>query len=278
MPIINAPIFDIINSEYVNCTSIVSGCTILTPFLLFTSTASSRKLQTWSELYTESGGVREALSSNCHTPALLLDPEKPDHIKLLADLSFQLTSSDLRGLSDHLGINGPQLDRITMAAPKDLVEQIFQVLLYWVASQQYPSTASYDGLLTVLQTLGISGVDVVSHGKQVLAIDPRLDGHVIDDNVVLTVGMKLGPIWKFVGRFLGLSDTAIDQTEQAELHDNRGQPFQMLHRWKREGGNEATYGALLRAVHRVFEHEPRKICGAHTFISEHLHNLAQVSA
>lgn len=217
----------------------------------------------------------EALSCNGHTPALRLDPQEPDHVKLLADLSFQLTRSDIERLPDLLSIDRPQQDRITAESPSNLAEQAFQFLLTWASSE----FDSCNKLLLILQEIGITGVEVVTQGKKRCTIDPRVARRLVPVNSegisVVTVSEKLGPIWKFLGRYLGVSLTTLDNIEHVPAPSYRDHPYEMLHEWTREKGNAATAGALFRAIHRVFEHDPRTISGAHSLVARHIHNLNQ---
>ncbi len=108
-------------------------------------------------------------------------------------------------------------------------------------------------------------------------INRTVHQRVINDNLFITqLSEKLGLQWKFVGRFLGLSNTVIDQCEQAVIHGNDNEPpFQMLYHWirRRETDSEATYGALFRALCRVLKYKPAEISGAYVYVERHIMNL-----
>lgn len=249
---------------------------IILIFLPHATVEFTRKLQTWSHLYPEESEIRQALSSD-GLPAsnLRLDPEKADHIKFLSDISFQLTYEDLNRLPSLLDVPVSKMDQINAAATNNLVEQAYQMLLFYVASQ-YPDCS---GFISILKRVGISEVELVSKGKIQFDIDSGVDMLVITDAAfVRSVAQKIATTWKYVARFLGLSDVTLDNIQHgADPPTLCEQAFQMVYSWQREKGNKATYGALLRALHRVWEHEPSKICGAFTYSMQHVHNLACTS-
>ena len=260
------------------CTT-CSLCGITSYYIIFfplTGVESTRKLETWSQLYCEGSEIRQALSGNgVSTDFFHLDPEEPDHIKFLADVSFQLTDDELSRLPSLLDIPLPRVDQINTAAPNDLVEQAYQMLLFYVSSQ----CPDCNGFISILKRVGIAQVELVSEGRKLFEIDSGVDVRVITDAMfVRTVGQKIAATWRYVARFLGLSDATLDNIQHAADPPTLcEQAFQMIYCWQREKGNKATYGALLRALHRVWEHKPSKIFGAFTYTLHHVHNLACVS-
>ena len=230
---------------------------------LSTLAGSERHLQTWSQLYSEVSKISQALSGSVPKPCL--DPNDPDLLKLLADISFQLTDSDLAKLPILLEISQPKVDRIQHAHLYDLAEQAYQMLRSWVASNYL--NATMNNLMSLFKKIGFSRIELLTVTKhfQIATCSRVEEESISDDKFILEIGKKLGQRWKYVARFLGLCETTIDAVEYAYPRDLFEQSFQMLLRWQQEKGDEATYGALLRAIHRVWEHEPETICGAWTY-------------
>ena len=51
--------------------------------------------------------------------------------------------------------------------------------------------------------------------------------------------------WKFIGRHLGVSDSTIESIDKENVKDTEEAFYQMMRRWKKSKGEEATYEKLI---------------------------------
>ena len=229
------------------------------------------KLHTWSQLYSQASQIHQLLSGNASDLIHSLNPGEPDHRALIADISFQLTSEQYGQLVHLLEISPSEVSRYDHDHPNDLAEQIYQTLLGW-AGGIYPN-ATIKHLLSAFKTLGIHGIELTERSSKSVEIDCRLDGlEICDCDFTRDVGKEVGRRWKSVARFLGLSEVALQDmdTGPQTLNDKS---HEMLVRWQCMKGREATYGVLLKAIHRIFDHEPSSFGVVWWYAFNHVQNF-----
>ena len=215
----------------------------------------ARRLHTCQDLYRPESAICSALSSGSDLP---LDPRSEDHRRLIADISFQLTEKDLQCLIER---------KVLKPAGHhfDLREQIYQALLSWVLKQD--SSITIRSLLSILETLGIKGIEVRSWSAE--SIEKRICSHFSKYSVQCNVkflfdlAQEVQQHQSFIGRFIGMSDPDISATIQDNAPESPSELFfQIVWNWQRHKGREATYGTLFMAICRVFEHDPSSVSSA----------------
>ena len=207
---------------------------------------------------------------------LPLDPQSEDHRRFIADISFQLTKTDFQQLSRVLGIKQPEVDRIVDNCGTDLPERIYQVLLSWM-SRNYPNS-NIKILLAVLQKLRISGIELSSWSAE--SNCSMIYCHISRNSIqckefIRAIALEIKQRWKFIGRFIGVSESDVSTVIQEGFLENRvwEMSFQMLLKWQQQKAEEATYETLLKAIYRVFEHDPSSVCSAWRYCSKHMNTL-----
>ena len=233
-------------------------------------------MHTCQELYQPEyeSAICSALSSGSD---LSLDPRSEDHHRLIADISFQLTEKDLQQLTSYLKIKQPELDSIVIRCGRDLPEQIYQVLLSWM-SRNYPNS-TVKTLLSTLQTLGFSSeIELCSWKSRDESVYRMMFSQFSescirwDEKLMQALALEVWQRSKFIGRYIGVSEADIN----AAIHDNltmagtqSEHSYQILRKWQQQRGTEATYRTLLKAICRVFEHDPTSVCSAWWFARKH---------
>lgn len=70
----------------------------------------------------------------------------------------------------------------------------------------------------------------------------------VSEGDLQNISLKVQRKRKRVGRALGLDDDNLDVIEEEHRDDISEQSYQILLKWKRKSGTEATYHALARAL------------------------------
>lgn len=227
-------------------------------------TLTGRKiLVTSSYLYEDNSDIIRTLTSQADD--IILDTQIPDHTKFLADISLQLPTNTQKLCE--------ALDR-----PNDQHHDNFTILGNWVSDQH--CAANLRRLEHILRAVGVTGIalheeeDFKSTSKVLL--DTQLNQHSVlkvfreglsgtSSKVKLKLPEKLQCCWKDIGRLLGIPDTEIISIERELRLDLYEQSYQMLYRWQRREGKGAKFGALFRAIHRMYHHRPLLVNDAHKY-------------
>jgi pyrroloquinoline quinone (PQQ) biosynthesis protein C len=86
------------------------------------------------------------------------------------------------------------------------------------------------------------------------AQDPETDEHlqkVFDSDMVLFISPHIGKSWKKLGRCLGLTEAEIENIEADNVKDQEEQGVQMLNKWMKENGSNATVGTFIIAAKKA---------------------------
>ena len=103
--------------------------------------------------------------------------------------------------------------------------------------------------------------------------DTVAPSHIYID--LLNLSNKLVHCWKSVGRLLGISHNELDIIVlQENLHQS--QPYQLIYNWQRREGRGATFGALFKAIHRVYHHQRVLVNDAHHFCAYYIHKYLPI--
>ena len=211
----------------------------------------------------------EQLSSG--NPGLLrLNPEIDDHLRLITDISLQL--SDPKGVARMLCIDDEQFSTIEHNNKSSATEQIFKLVYTWVSSEQPTITE-------LCRTLRVNGIALTNdENTSVFEGHEKLYGQCIlsKDSLFLKLYRGLaGYSWRFVGRFLGLPDSSVITIAYNSPQEGREQAYQMLKEWRERRGDDATYGRLFTAVQRLWSYDAMRpgchdaYCCFRTYINDY---------
>ena len=196
----------------------------------------------------------------------LINPEKSlvlttldsDHIKLIADMSLQLSTAQLQAVSESLDT-------------QYVADDPFENLGNWVCSKKGDAR-----LKDLLQQLGYSSIVLKEEDPSPL-LNTGLDKKPISCNYKLfsSLASKIRLCWREVGYLMGISLSEVLTVREEYGPDLYRQSYQLLCQWQRRSDHEATYGTLFKAIHRVFRHRSMRIIDAHTYCVRHVNNNLQ---
>lgn len=226
-------------------------------------TVSADYFTTLTDLYDTGSRLVQELTSG-HSRNIHLDPTFADHLALITDISLQI--SDPETLSKMLHIDQVQFQRMENEH-KGCAELVFQLLYTWACERVHRERPTIAELCT---TLKVADIMLTPHDDVVITDECRETTALMKQCVTLNDSLlnKLCPSlqvsWRFVGRFIGLSE----HTLKAIAHDYEQsgsceQAFQMLREWHSTKGEEAKYGRLYTAIERLCSFEStRGYCNA----------------
>ncbi len=145
--------------------------------------------------------------------------------------------------------------------------------------------ASLVRLKEQLRTIDIVDIAMYENEDSSDLLSPHLEDHLIMDvfmmkdrsapsyTAMLNLSIKLQNCWKNVGRLLGISPNELDNIVLPEKSSNIIDPpsYQLIYNWQRREGRGATFGALFKAIHRVFHHQLEMVNDAHLFCVRYVH-------
>ena len=251
-----------------------------------------RVLYTSSYLYGENSDIRKALNSL--NSDIHLDTLKPDHIKFLADISFQIT--DTPRLSQALGLQDYQLQRIRIESDNAHTNLVtYRLLATWVCHKGQDARLS--AFKMVLSTIGYRDILLRDHhdatatneGGADLLINLRFDSIPLPNlssslsstttrferNFLCRLPEKLQCCWRSVGHLMGIPDLDLD-TVAMEHHSLYEQSYHMIYEWQKKNRSDIMYGTLFKAITCLFDHCPDRINAAHCYVVERIEQLLSV--
>ncbi len=148
--------------------------------------------------------------------------------------------------------------------------------------------ASLIQLKKQLRTIDIASIAVCKNKDSSSLLSPHLEDCSILDVFrvapsriyidLLNLSNKLVHCWKSVGRLLGISPNELDIIVlQENLHQS--QPYQLIYNWQRREGRGATFGALFKAIHRMYHPDDDQMVlvnDAHHFCVFYIHKYLPI--
>ncbi len=216
-----------------------------------------RVLQTARYLYGDDSNIIEALTSADDN--LVLSILEPDHCKFLADISLQIF--DKQQLCHVLERHG------------DNHLDTYLILSNWVASSTNMATVAR--LKERLKAMKYINIQVCENETEHKLLSPHLEKEYIlthwnnTSNYKLRgdLPQKLQCCWRNIGRLLGILENDFASRNQ---NSDDLDSYQMLYEWQRREGRGATFGALFKAIHRVYVHDPTHIFDAYLFSQQYV--------
>ncbi len=125
-----------------------------------------------------------------------------------------------------------------------------------------------------------SNVLLSPHLEDCFILDVFIKGDTASSyTALLNLSTKLQNCWRIVGRLLGILPKELDKIDLPEekLYNIIDPPsYQLIFNWQRREGRGATFGALFKAIHRVFHHQPLLINDAHLFCVHYVHKYLPI--
>ena len=233
-----------------------------------------RPLHIISELYDEQSHFWQALTGNQDIP-LCIDDNNIG--KFLVEISLQLPN--WQNLAKELQLDQSVIDCLAanhQHSPWQF-EAAYQMLRMWLT--QKPLAATLANLLAALRALGyIVKLGSWQFNFQILQHIPCSSIETRDEFRLFACNLswRIGSQWKFVARQLGVAEHDIDVITGDYREDVMEQAHQMLLKWKRTNGRDATYGALMDAIRAVNEHASHIFNDACHFTVKHIRQLTTV--
>ena len=191
---------------------------------------------------------------------LVLNTQDPNHIKFLADISLQLSPEQLQALSES-GVQG-------------VAKDCFEIMSNWVCRKQDDAR-----LKDFLQELGYSSIVLKEETPSPL-LNKHLDKQPIscDHELISHLALKIRACWKEVGCLMGIPLLDLITIEREYGPDLYVRSRQLLDQWQKRYDNEATYGTLFKAIHRVFDYSPYLVNDAHNYYVCHINNRPELQS
>ena len=212
---------------------------------------TERVLHSPSWLYPQGSEILHSLQNETD---ITLCPFNSDHCKLIADISFQLTYEGYLDLVGKIKISQANLDQLETGETHNLPECIYKALTTWLGMETVT-------LRTLKSVLGITKIE--THVPPPL-LNPDLSCNPYDTNCMLELKSTISTQWRFFGRYLGVPHQKLDELLymyhcQVPLDEV---VYSMLY-WHQRHDNDASLGALLKAIYRVWKLSPND--GAHAW-------------
>ena len=209
-------------------------------------TEDSQVLPVLRELARGSEEINTALCPD-HMSTNVADERRfnADICTLMAEIAFQIADDEL--FFKHLPISNREKERLH-EEEKDMTECMYRALFVWIQEKR-PHLLE---LKEFLQTVGFENF-VLSDSEEPTHNVEQLDDRPCERMLCTHLANKLThKRWKFVGRYLGLGKTDIDELEWTAREEGLTEAiYKMLEKWCQQFGNEATVISLLKAVARV---------------------------
>ncbi|XP_078366715.1 uncharacterized protein LOC144650828 isoform X2 [Oculina patagonica] len=173
----------------------------------------------------------------------------------LINLAFDL-SGDWKKLARVLGL-ADVVERIGEDYKRNVFEQAYRMLRTWM--QRNGSLATYQVLGEALRKPVLSRNDLAQKycegenrgSSNTVSLQGRLRSVQVSGSDMVSISNDLGKNWLWVGRLLGLEDTALDDIREAHTQMYECS-YQMLELWASKNCGQATYEWLARALlHRT---------------------------
>ena len=171
----------------------------------------------------------------------------------LLDISNEIESSELSTMkilcSDH-GIGAQRLEQISNAM--DLFQELKKRALLGPENKDLLVTllekaGRIDLKNKVLGVQGSTGAEASSNNSHSVPDGIVVSNEIVKDTHLNEISEDLGRDWKMLGRKLEISSSILDNIE-ADNRRVKEKSFQMMSRWKKQRGNDATAQALANAL------------------------------
>ena len=224
------------------------------------------------ELYHPASKILGAIRGEVNPSEVELKPDDSETMIFMAELSFGTTSLKWVDLAKDLKLHGYDINNIEAfyhdSTQKE--EAAFQMMLLWLRTSVERTT-----LQRFMRTLERNGITIRIHklngvhsceGKQIHQQSmPR--------NTIAEISKRIAKLWKFIGRFLGITESNISLVASQGGSGVEGhyklveQAVAMLDHWGGSNGYQATLFKLENAIYALHKHTGHKLIDAIDFLA-----------
>ena len=244
----------------------------------FTFYAAEQLLYISSYLYGDKSDVTRAVIGS--DDDIILNTDTSDHIKFLAEISFQLSNSTI--LSHALQLPQSVLDRIKHECQHigHLCFSSYKLLVEWVIRNGRDARLS--NLKSALYKMGFKICGSSLEDSDVL-VRPCFDKHPFPNicsskvvsavsgevKFVFNLSRMLSCCWRSVGSLMGIPLVRLNEIDIAASSDISFTPeYTMLLEWQRRNGRDATLGTMFKAIKCVFDYSPSYVNHAYWYATQ----------
>lgn len=218
-------------------------------------------IYTPSWLYQDDSQIRQALDNEENVALRLC----PDHCKLIADIALQLPLEECDNLLESLPLSNAE--RSSLELGEKNFEDTYKGLIMWISSRRQPNL---DELKSTLEKIGYD-IQLCHSSIPVLSDKPWLNNKICDQYLCTRLASKIGKQWKFLGRYLGLTNVDIDDLLSIVEREGKVEAvFQMLYKWLQQYGRTATVDTLAKSVYRIHQLNSQHMNEAWWFIQQEI--------
>ena len=225
-------------------------------------------------MFNDGSPLRQALESQeQESSKVSLSLDNLEHHKFIVCLTYNIAR--WMELAEKLSLEKAVVERIEVDHAESCSEKAYQALILWVARNS--DKALLGNLLLALQSCNMIvklSTKCTQYERRACNYLRSLEGVEVGDAFVAKVAKRLGPVWKHMGRLLGLSVTEIEKmshSAKAIEHETIDDiTYNMLHKWKMAMGRYATYGCFVQALILVLDLDTARLNDAWRTT---LHNL-----
>ena len=136
----------------------------------------------------------------------------------------------------------------------DAEEFMYKGLVLWMSSRRQPNLFE---LKSILAKMEFQDIELCHSDVPVLSENPCLFDKICDRDLCTRLAPKVGKQWKFLGRYLGLTQVDIEDLCSIEHREGKEEAvFQMLSKWRQTCGRTASVAKLVMAVYRIYQLNP----------------------
>lgn len=224
------------------------------------------------ELYHPASKILGAIRGEVNPSEVELKPDDSETMIFMAELSFGITSLKWVDLAKDLKLHDYDINNIEAfyhdSTQKE--EAAFQMMLLWLRTSVERTT-----LQRFMRTLERNGIAICVH--KLNGVHSREEKQIhqqsMPRNTIAEISKRIAKLWKFIGRFLGITESNISLVASQGGSGVEGhyklveQAVAMLDHWGGSNGYQATLFKLENAIYALHKHTGHKLIDAIDFIT-----------
>ena len=216
------------------------------------------------------------------TMTLFSNTDTSNHIKFLAEISFQLSNPTI--LLHALQLPQLVLDRIKHECQQigdlSLSSCIYKLLVKWVIRNGRDARLS--NLKSALYRMGFKILCGSTSEDPDVLVRPCFDEHpfptICSSVIVSSVGGEVKFVfdlsrmlrccWRSVGSLMGIPLVRLTEIDIKAVSSDISPEYTMLSEWQKRNGRDATLGTMFKAIKCVFDYSPYYINHAYWYATQ----------
>ena len=223
------------------------------------------------ELYHPASKILGAIRGEVNPSEVELRPDDSETMIFIAELSFGITSLKWVDLAKDLKLHGYDINNIeAFYRDSSQKEAAFQMMLLWLRTSVERTTLQY-----FMNTLERNGITICVHKLNGVHSrdEKQIHQQSMPRSTIAEISKRIAKQWKFVGRFLGITESNISLVASQGGSGVEGhyklveQAVAMLDHWGGSNGYQATLFKLENAVYALHKHTGHKLIDAIDFLT-----------